>query len=167
MMSNGPIPLTDNHNLDNFNSGVYTLDNWLTDKASKNQKGNASRTYVVSEDKNVIAYYSLATGSIMSQEAISKFKRNMPNPIPVIILGRLAVDKNYQGKGFGRYLVRDAAIRVTQAADLVGIRGLIVHAISEDAKAFYKSVGFDESPLNPMTLMITLKDLKTAFGIKG
>ncbi|WP_434523862.1 GNAT family N-acetyltransferase [Photorhabdus asymbiotica] len=164
-MINDPTLLTDDHNLDNFNSGVDTLDNWLIDRALKNQKENASRTYVVSENKNVIAYYSLATGSIMSEEAISKFKRNMPNPIPVIILARLAVDKNYQGKGFGRYLVRDASIRVAQAADLVGVRGLIVHAISEDAKEFYKSVGFNDSPLNPMTLMITLKDLKATFNI--
>lgn len=164
-MINDPILLTDDHNVDNFNSGVDTLDNWLTDRALKNQKENASRTYVVSENKNVIAYYSLATGSIMSEEAISKFKRNMPNPIPVIILARLAVDKNYQGKGFGRYLVKDASIRVAQAADLVGVRGLIVHAISEDAKEFYKSVGFNDSPLNPMTLMITLKDLKATFNI--
>ncbi|OCQ54100.1 Acetyltransferase (GNAT) family protein [Photorhabdus australis subsp. thailandensis] len=164
-MINDPILLTDDHNVDNFNSGVDTLDNWLIDRALKNQKENASRTYVVSENKNVIAYYSLATGSIMSEEAISKFKRNMPNPIPVIILARLAVDKNYQGKGFGRYLVKDASIRVAQAADLVGVRGLIVHAISEDAKEFYKSVGFNDSPLNPMTLMITLKDLKATFNI--
>ncbi|CAQ86497.1 MULTISPECIES: GNAT family N-acetyltransferase [Photorhabdus] len=164
-MINDPTLLTDDHNLDNFNSGVDTLDNWLIDRALKNQKENASRTYVVSENKDVIAYYSLATGSIMSEEAISKFKRNMPNPIPVIILARLAVDKNYQGKGFGRYLVRDASIRVAQAADLVGVRGLIVHAISEDAKEFYKSVGFNDSPLNPMTLMITLKDLKATFNI--
>ncbi|WP_445496846.1 GNAT family N-acetyltransferase [Photorhabdus sp. SF281] len=164
-MINDPTLLTDDHSVDNFNSGVDTLDNWLIDRALKNQKENASRTYVVSENKNVIAYYSLATGSIMSEEAISKFKRNMPNPIPVIILARLAVDKNYQGKGFGRYLIKDASIRVAQAADLVGVRGLIVHAISEDAKEFYKSVGFNDSPLNPMTLMITLKDLKATFNI--
>ncbi|OCA55666.1 GNAT family N-acetyltransferase [Photorhabdus namnaonensis] len=164
-MINDPTLLTDEHNLNSFTSGIDTLDNWLTDRALKNQKENASRTYVVSQDRDVIAYYSLATGSIMSEEAISKFKRNMPNPIPVIILGRLAVDKRYQGRGFGRYLVRDASVRVAQAADLVGVRGLIVHAISGNAKAFYKSVGFSDSLLNPMTLMITLKDLKTVFKI--
>jgi GNAT superfamily N-acetyltransferase len=86
----------------------------------------------------------------------------MPDPIPVVVLGRLAVDQAFQGKGLGRALVRDAGYRVIQAADAIGIRGLIVHAISADARAFYEAVGFAPSPLDPMTLMITLADLKAS-----
>jgi GNAT superfamily N-acetyltransferase len=86
----------------------------------------------------------------------------MPDPIPVVVLGRLAVDQAFQGKGLGRALVRDAGYRVIQAAGAIGIRGLIVHAISADARAFYEAVGFAPSPLDPMTLMITLTDLKAS-----
>ena len=86
----------------------------------------------------------------------------MPDPIPVVVLGRLAVDQNFHGKGFGRALVRDAGYRVVQAADTIGIRGLIVHAISAEAKTFYERVGFESSPLDPMMLMITLIDLRAA-----
>lgn len=85
----------------------------------------------------------------------------MPDPIPVVVLGRLAVDRSLQGKGIGRALVRDACLRVIQAADAIGLRGMLVHALSEDAKAFYESVGFEPSPLDPMTLMVTLTSLRS------
>ena len=88
--------------------------------------------------------------------------RNMPDPIPVVVLGRLAVDRTLHGKGIGRALVRDAGLRVIQAADAIGIRGLLVHALSDEARAFYLRVGFDPSPLDPMILMITLADLRAA-----
>jgi GNAT superfamily N-acetyltransferase len=86
----------------------------------------------------------------------------MPNPIPVAVLARLAVDQDWQGKGLGRALFRDAARRVEQAADAIGIRGIIVHAISKEAKNFYLALGFDPSPQEPMTLMVTLADLRAA-----
>lgn len=86
----------------------------------------------------------------------------MPDPVPVVVLGRLTVDRAYQGHGIGSALFRDAALRVSQAADTIGIRGIVVHAISEQARKFYLALGFDPSPLDPMTLMVTLADIRTA-----
>jgi predicted N-acetyltransferase YhbS len=91
----------------------------------------------------------------------------MPDPVPVVVLGRLAVDTSFQGQGVGRALVRDAGYRVIQAADTIGIRGLLVHALSAEAKSFYEHIGFDASALDPMTLMITLADLKASVEIQG
>jgi GNAT superfamily N-acetyltransferase len=128
----------------------------------KNQASGASRIFVVCEGQRVIAYYALASSAVAVAETTGRFSRNMPDPIPIVILGRLAVDQDFQGKGLGRALVRDAGYRVVQAADVIGIRGLIVHALSAEARAFYEAVGFASSPLNPMTMMITLSDLKAS-----
>jgi GNAT superfamily N-acetyltransferase len=98
----------------------------------------------------------------MVENAPGRFKRNMPNPIPVAILARLAVDRQWQGKGIGRAMFRDAARRVAQAADVIGIRGIVVHAISEEAKDFYLALGFDPSPHEPMTLMVRLSDVRAS-----
>ena len=95
--------------------------------------------------------------------APGRFRRNMPDPIPVVVLARLAVDLAYQSQGLGRAMVRDAAWRVVHAADTIGIRGIIVHAISDDAKAFYLALGFEPSPIEPMTLMVTLADMRKSF----
>ncbi len=104
----------------------------------------------------------LASGAVSVDAAPGRFKRNMPDPIPVVILGRLAVDQSLHGKGLGRALVQDAVRRVLHAADTIGIRGMLVHALSEGAKNFYERVGFDPSPLDPMVLMVTLADLQAA-----
>ena len=106
------------------------------------------------------AYYALASSAVMTESAPGRFRRNMPQPIPVVVLGRLAVDRSLHGNGWGRALVRDAGLRVVQAADVIGIRGLIVHALSPAAQAFYERLGFEPSPLDPMMLMATLADLK-------
>jgi GNAT superfamily N-acetyltransferase len=158
-----PEPLADHHEFEDFASGEATLDDWLKRRARANQASGASRTYVVCEEKHVIGYYALASGAVMAQAAPGRFKRNMPNPIPVAVLGRLAVDRSWQGRGIGRALFRDAALRVAHAADAIGIRGILVHAISEEAKAFYLALGFDPSPLESMTLMVTLADIRAAF----
>lgn len=94
--------------------------------------------------------------------APGRFRRNMPDPIPVVVLGRLAVDQSLQGEGFGRALVGDAGRRVVQATDIIGIRGMPVHALSVEARAFYERIGFEPSPLDSMTLLMTLSDLKTS-----
>jgi len=160
-----PEPLTDHHYLEAFSSGVENLDNWLKRRALKNQISGASRTFVVCEEQHrVVAYYALASSAVAVAETTGRFRRNMPDPIPVVVLGRLAVDKSLHGKGVGRALVRDAGYRVIQAAEAIGIRGLIVHAMSPEAKAFYEAVGLDPSPLDPMTMMITLADLKANTG---
>jgi GNAT superfamily N-acetyltransferase len=155
-----PELLNATHDAAAFDCGIPELNDWLRRRALFNQGEGASRTYVVTEGKRIMGYYALAAGGINVAAAPGRFRRNMPNPIPVALLGRLAVDRSHQGRGLGRALFRDSAKRVVNAADVLGIRGLIVHAISNDAKAFYLALGFDPSPLEPMTLMVTLNDLK-------
>ena len=162
-----PEPLADHHDTADFASGEASLDDWLKRRARPNQVSGASRTFVVCEEggdgSRVVAYYALASGVVAVDSAPGRFRRNMPNPIPVVVLGRLAVDRTWQGRGIGRGLARDAALRVAHAADAIGIRGILVHAISEEAKKFYVALGFDASPMEPMTLMVTLSDIRAAF----
>jgi GNAT superfamily N-acetyltransferase len=155
-----PEPLRADHNLADFDCGTAALDDWLQRRALKNQLSDTTRTFVICLDGRVVGYYALASGSINAQAVTGGFRRNMPDPIPVVILARLAIDQTCQGRGLGRALFRDAALRVMQAADTIGIRGIIVHTISLPAKDFYLALGFDVSPLEPMTLAIALKDLR-------
>jgi len=155
-----PTPLSDHHGLEAFDSGTASLDDWLKKRARGNQAGGGSRTYVVTEGDKVVAYYSLASGSVSAIEAPGRVRRNMPDPVPVVVLGRLAVDRRIQGRGLGRALVRDAAKRVLSAGEVIGIRALLVHAVSEEAKGFYQALGFLQSPTHTMTLMIPLQDLR-------
>lgn len=157
-----PEPLAGQHQLEAFTSGVESLDLWLKSRALKNQASGAYRTFVVCDGLGVVAYYTLASSAVAVAETPGRFRRNMPDPIPVVVFGRLAVKQTYQGKGIGRALFRDAGYRVIQAADAIGIRGLIVHAISPRAKAFYEAIGLAPSPLDPLTMMITLADLKAS-----
>lgn len=157
-----PEPLTADHDLERFASGEGGLDSWLKRRALRNQASGASRTFVVCDVGAVVAYYALASSAITVAEAPGRFRRNMPDPIPLVVLGRLAVDRGQQGNGLGRAMVRDAALRVIQAADTIGIRGMLVHALSDAAKAFYQRVGFEPSPLDPLMLFVTLDDLKAS-----
>lgn len=159
-----PAPLADNHQIYDFNAGEPSLDIWLKRRSRANQASGASRTYVACEGARVIGYYALASGAIAVDGAAGKFRRNMPDPIPVVILARLAVDLAYQGRGIGRALFRDCARRVVHAADVIGIRGVLVQAISEDARKFYIALGFDPSPREPMLLMVTLSDIRAESG---
>ncbi|MDD2810044.1 MAG: GNAT family N-acetyltransferase [Rhodoferax sp.] len=162
MNLDSPEPLAAHHDTSTFDSGVQSLDRWLQQRALKNQATGASRTFVVCEGKRVLGFYALASSAVAPVAATGRMRRNMPDPIPVVVLGRLAIDQSLQGSGIGRALVRDACMRVIAAADGVGIRGMIVHALSESARAFYERVGFDPSPLDPMTLMATIADLREA-----
>jgi GNAT superfamily N-acetyltransferase len=152
-----PILLATDHQLDVFACNVDSLNDWLKKRAFQNQLSGASRTYVVLEGKRVVGYYCLASGALELNDAPAQFRRNMPNPIPVAILGRLAVDKPFQGKGLGVALLQDAVLRTAQAGGILGIRGLLVHALSMEAKAFYEHHGFIASPTQPMTLILSLK----------
>ena len=162
MPLSAPAPLTDEHQIDTFDSGEPVMDDWLRRRARANQASGASRTYVVLEGKMVVAYYALASGAIAQAAAPGRFRRNMPDPIPVVVLARLAVDRRLQGRGLGRALFRDAARRVARAADTIGIRGIVVHAISEEARNFYIALGFDPCPAEAMTLVVTLRDIRGA-----
>jgi len=163
-MLRAPELLAAHHALGGFESGTPSLDDWLRRRALHNQASGASRTFVARDDERVVGYYALAASAVAPDAATGRFRRNMPDPVPVAVLGRLAVDKAYQGKGLGRALFRDAALRVLSAADSIGIRGMLVHAISDEAKAFYLGLGLNVSPLEPMTLMATVADLNAAFG---
>jgi len=160
MMIGAPEPLAPYHDLEPFACGVASLDQWLKRRALKNQGAGASRTFVAGQGHRVLAYYALASSAVTVDMASGRFRRNMPDPIPVVVLGRLAVDQSLHGQGIGRALVRDACLRIVHAADAIGIRGVLVHALSDEARAFYERIGFERSPLDPMMLMVTLADLK-------
>lgn len=161
-MVTAPEPLTASHLISDFDSGVPSLDEWLKRRAVQNQASGASRTFVTCNEGRVVGFYALASSAVIPAAASGRFRRNMPNPIPIVVLARLAVDRAEQGKGLGRALFQDAAKRVIHAADAIGIRGLLVHALSEDVKAFYVTLGLEVSPLDPMTLMVTIGDLQSA-----
>lgn len=151
-----PEPLADHHQLAGFESGEPSLDDWLKQRAAKNQANGSSRTYVVCEGQTVIAYYCLAVGAVGQGEVSRAMRQNRPDPIPVLVLGRLAIHKDHQQQGIGTALLRDAILRALQAAEIAGITALLVHALSEDARRFYRSRGLIESPLKPMTLCLML-----------
>lgn len=154
-----PALLNDAHDLSAFDCEVDSLNDWLKRRARANQAGGASRGFVIcpADSPTIIAYYCLAAGAVAATSVPGKIKRNMPDPIPVAILGRLAIDRAWQGKGIGKALLRDAILRVQQAAEHIGIRALLVHAISAEAKAFYEAYGFHPLPEQPMTLALGLK----------
>jgi GNAT superfamily N-acetyltransferase len=152
-----PARLTTAHDISLVDCGTTSLNDWLTRRARQNEASGASRTYVVCVDNQVVGYYCLATGAIVRSEAPKSLQRNMPDPIPIIVLGGLAVDQRYQGHGFGKALLRDAILRVIQAADIVGIKAILAHAVSEEARRFYIAHGFLESPLDPMTLCLPVR----------
>lgn len=158
-----PTKIEPTHKTENFDSGQESLNTWLKRRAIKNEANGASRTYVVCQNNQVVGYYSIASGSVCHSDAISKAKRNMPNPIPAMILARLAVDINHQGKGLGTGLLNDAVLRILQASEIAGIKVILVHALDERAKTFYEKYGFKPSPINELILMVTLKDIKASF----
>ena len=157
-----PEKITPAHDISAFECGEPSLDDWLKRRALANEESGASRTYVICVNCRVVGYYALANGAVAQAEATGRLRRNMPEPIPVMVLGRLAIDRAYHGRRLGASLLRDAILRTLQAANIAGIRAILVHAISEDAKRFYERHGLSPSPLDPMTLMITIADAEKA-----
>lgn len=158
-----PTRLTPDHDVSEFRSIEPELDDWLRRKALNNESSGACRTYVVTDGERVVGFYCLATGAVTQAESPGRVRRNMPDPIPVIILGRLAVHGDWSGKKIGSGLVKDAILRTLQAAEVVGIRAILVHAKSQASKDFFeKKCGLVPSPVDPMTLMITLEDARRA-----
>jgi GNAT superfamily N-acetyltransferase len=158
-----PEKLRAEHDLSEFNCGEPSLDDWLRRRALQNEESGASRTYVVCAGEHVAGYYALAVGAVAHAEAPGRIRRNMPDPVPVMIIGRLAVHKDHQGRQIGPSLLRDAVLRTLQAAEIAGVRAILVHAISERARKFYEGCGFIPSPMDPMTLMITVAEAGKAF----
>jgi GNAT superfamily N-acetyltransferase len=158
-----PEKLRADHDLLKFECGEPTLDDWLRRRALSNEESGASRTYLVCVGEQVVGYYALAVGAVTHAEAPGRVRRNMPDPVPVMIIGRLAVHKDFQGRKIGPALLRDAVLRTLQAAEIAGVRAILVHAISERARQFYEDCGFTPSPMDPMTLMITVAEAGKAF----
>jgi GNAT superfamily N-acetyltransferase len=137
-----------------FDCGVFELNDWLIRRAWNNHNSGASKTYVVEQGGMVVAFYCLAAGSIEHANAPGNLRRNMPDPLPIVVMGRLAIDVKLQGKGLGSMLVLDAIERTAALSAHIGVRALLVHAKDDAAAAFYKHLGFAASPIAPLTLML-------------
>jgi GNAT superfamily N-acetyltransferase len=157
MTLSAPVLLSAEHVLDDFSCDVASLDEWLKRRAYPNQVNGVSRTYVVTEGRKVVGYYCLASGALALNDAPGSVRRNMPDPIPMVVLGRLAIEKSWQGRGLGAALLQDAVLRTFQTGGILGVRGILVHAISDEARSFYEHHGFTASPTQPMTLILSLK----------
>jgi GNAT superfamily N-acetyltransferase len=157
-----PEHLTSEHDISTFDCGVPELSGWLKKRALPNEESGASGTHVVYLKGRVVGYYALASGGVAGTKAPGRVRRNMPDPLPMMILGRLAVERGWQVRNIGRGLLRDAILRTLQAAEIGGIRAILVHAICEAAKRFYERYGFSASPVDPTTLIVTVADAKKA-----
>ena len=158
MALGAPGPLDQGHRLEDFQCSAPELTKWLLERARQNQASGASRCFVVCEgQQHVVGYYALAAGAVSHEQAPGRIRRNMPDPIPVIVLGRLAVHVDWTGRGIGRGLLKDAVQRALQTCEQVGARALLCHAIDETAKAFYLKHGFVASPIHEMTVMLPLR----------
>lgn len=161
MRLGAPEPLAASHRLDGFDCGEAVLDDWLMRRALANQASGASRTFVAADqDGFVFGYYALAAGAVSHQLATSGVRRSMPDPVPVLILGRLAVDRRARGLQLGASLLQDAVHRAVAVCQDASVRALLVHALNERARQFYEHYGFQSSPLHPLTLMLRLSGMK-------
>jgi GNAT superfamily N-acetyltransferase len=155
-----PEPITADHRLEDFDSGEASLDAWLQRRALRNHASGASRCFVIADRVAVIGLYTLSAGSISHEAAPRAMRRNMPDPLTVLLLGRLAIDRRHQNQGLGQALLRDAMPRAVNVAHETGVFAILLHALSDPAKRFYLSRGYVESPLQPMTLMMTLQTVQ-------
>jgi GNAT superfamily N-acetyltransferase len=152
------------HNRKQFDCGDNGLNEWLWHRAEKNHYSGASRCYVTcNQAQDIIGFYCLSAGAVARNDVPKKLQQNMPDPLPVMVMGRLAVDKNYHNQGIGKALLKDAIIRTLHVAEQAGVVALLVHALSDSGKQFYISCGFIESPLNPMTLCLPCITAQQAF----
>ena len=153
------------HPIDAFDCGQEDLNQWLRKHALQNQGAGAAQTYVGMVGEVVVGYYSLTVGQIEYNDAPERLRKGLArHPVPIMLLARLAVDKNWQKKGVGRALLRDAVLRTMQAADIAGIRALAVHAKDEQARRYYEQFDFAASPADPLHLLVLLKDIRRRMG---
>lgn len=155
-MYSAPELLMAHHNLNEFDCGEEALNTWLKRNALKNQQNKASRTFVICTENIVVGFYALAAGSVTHRLVSGTLRRNMPEPIPVVVLGRLAIDVNHQGKKLGAALLKDVVLRAKAVSEQVGVKALLVHALNNKAKQFYLNYGFHPSPIDDMLLMLKL-----------
>jgi GNAT superfamily N-acetyltransferase len=165
-----PEPLAPDHVVDDFESGRSSLDAWLTRHARQAAASGSARTYVIvdAEQGRVVAYHALTAAGVERQSATPRVIKGMPRyPIPVVLLARLAVDRTVTGRGLGSWLVRDAMLRTIAAADTIGVRAMLVHAIDDDAGRFYLRHGLEPSPTDALHLMILLTDIEASLRAAG
>ena len=159
MTLRSPELLSPDHLISTFACGEAVLDDWLKRRALANQASGASRTFVVTNDQHqVVGYYALAAGAVAHQSASRSIRQNMPDPIPVLVLARLAVDVSAQRAKLGAALLKDALQRCLVVSQQAGVRALLVHALNDRARQFYEHYGFTASPVHPMTLMVRLPE---------
>jgi predicted N-acetyltransferase YhbS len=159
-----PRPIHEDDDASTFDSGERSLDEYLRTRALSNHVQGASRCFVTCRDGRVVGYYALASASVEHREVAGKVRRNMPDPVPVILLSRLAIDRKEQGSGLGKNLLRDAIARSVAAAEIVGVRALLVHALHDEARAFYLHFDFEPSPTDPLHLLLLIKDARALLG---
>jgi len=157
-----PRPISETDDVAEFDCGEPTLDDYLRMRALANHVGGASRCFVTCLDGQVVGYYALASGAVSHSDCAGKFRRNMPDPIPVILLSRLAIDSKHQRCGLGESLLRDAIARAVQAAEQIGVRAILVHALHDEARNFYARYGFEPSPTDDLHLMLLIKDAQAS-----
>lgn len=155
-----PRPIREDDDVSAFDCGEPSLDDYLRSRALANHVEGASRCYVICRDGRVVGFYALASASVERRATAGAVRRNMPDPIPVILLSRLAVDRGEQNQGLGKHLLRDAIVRSVRAADLIGVRALLVHAINDRARSFYYDNGFDPSPTDPLHLVLLIREAR-------
>jgi GNAT superfamily N-acetyltransferase len=158
--------LTSDHDVSQFDGGKHaSLTDWLKRFARMNQASGDTRTYVVHRNLGVVGYYSLAPGSVSRKEATARASKSAPEPIPIVLLARLAVDKGEQGQGLGSALLKDALQRSYAGGEIIGGRAVLVHAIDADAAAFYRKYGFEPCPSLELHLILLMKDLRATLGL--
>jgi GNAT superfamily N-acetyltransferase len=158
--------LTSEHDVSRFDCGKHTsLTEWLKRFARMNQASGDSRTYIVHRHSSVVGYYSLAPGSVSRKDATTRAAKAAPEPIPIVLLARLAVDSSEQRQGVGSALLKDALQRAYAGANIIGGRAVLLHAIDSDAARFYRRYGFESCPGLDLHLMLLMKDLRLALGL--
>jgi GNAT superfamily N-acetyltransferase len=153
-----PVPFQASHDATRFDCGKVALNDWLRDTASRSE-GRSARCFVTLQRNIIGGYYCLAAGAVQHDGAPRKLRQNLPSPTPIVIIGRLAVDKSLQGKGIGRGLLKDALLRVTKASEMVGARAVVVHAVDQESVPFYARYGFRAFPMGSQTLYLTIEDI--------
>lgn len=161
-----PRPIEATDNAADFASGEESLDRYLADRALTNHLADLGRCYVCvdAETGQILGYYTLSAVAVEHADLPGKVRRNAPNPVPAVLMGRLAIDAKAQGSGLGRFLVRDAILSTLAAADRIGVRIMLVHALHEQAATFYEKLGFKRSPSDPLHLYLLLADARKSLG---
>ena len=157
----GPELFGDAHEVDDFDCGDEALNDWLRHRAPRNQREGSSRTWVVADGSQVVAFYASSTAVVARAEAIKRAARNQPDPLPAMLLGRLAVDREHQGHGLAAALLKHFLLKALEVAEITGLRLVLVHAKNEQAANFYRHYGFEPSPIDDLTLMLLIKDIHT------